>query len=88
MVFIVLMAHTNSACVYCSSCGVFIYQKMHTVVEIQPEARVLSEMSCGRVNGSVADSTSFSAHTRSKHIVCYNQIRHIARLTGVENSSR
>jgi hypothetical protein len=54
MVVIVQMVSADSACVYCSSFDVFIYQRMLTVVEIKPEESLLSEMSCGRVNGSVA----------------------------------
>jgi hypothetical protein len=55
MVVIVQMVSSDSACGYCSSCDVFIHQRIRTVVEVKSEARSLSEMSCGRVNGSVAD---------------------------------
>jgi hypothetical protein len=38
MVVSVQMVSEDSACVYCSSCDVFIYQRIHTIVEIKPEA--------------------------------------------------
>jgi hypothetical protein len=88
MVVIVQMVSAYSACDYCSSCDVFIYQRIPTVVEIKSEARSLSEMSCGRVNGSVADSTAFSAPARETHLVRYNKIHHITRHAGVGHPRR
>jgi hypothetical protein len=55
MVVIVQMEPVSSAYVCSSSYNVFIYQQMYIVVDIKPEAPLLSEMSCGRVNGSVVD---------------------------------
>jgi hypothetical protein len=83
MVVIVQMMSADSACIYCSSCDVFIYQRICTVVEIKSEPRLLTEMSCGRVNGSVADSTAFSAPARETHLVRYNEIHQITRHAGV-----
>ena len=83
IVVIMQMVSADSACVYCSSCDVFIYQRIRTVVEIKSEARLLSEMSCGRVNGSVADSKAFSAPARETHLVRYDEIHQITRHAGV-----
>jgi hypothetical protein len=88
MVVTLQMVSADSACVYCSSCDVFIYQRIHTVVEIKSEARSLSEMSCGRVNRSVADSTSFSAPARKTHLVRYDKIHQITSYAGVGHLSR
>ena len=88
IVVIMQMVSSDSACVYCSSCDVFIYQRIHTVVEIKSEARLLSEMSCGRVNGSVADSKAFSAPARETHLVRYDEIHQITRHAGVGHRSR
>jgi hypothetical protein len=88
MVVIVRMGHEDSAYIHCSSRDIFIYQRMHTVVEIKPEARLLSEMSCGRVNRSVADWETFSDPTRETHLVRYDEIHQITRHTGVGHFSR